>query len=1007
MKKRLLIQLVFGSLVLLASATCATAQIPPPTPEILYYRFDGTGTTVPNQALTPPPGTATANIMGSITQGSTGQCNTALVGSGLSATTDYLNTNWAPNLGTSSWSISFWTSNIIPSSTLFYIFGDIGTASFRCFTNGVAGPNNWIIRGAGLTDVTVSGGATTAPHMTTFVYDNAAGNMKGYLDGVLVTTVTQGAVNFTGTGPLKVMGYSANVGAPAGGLLDEYRLYNRAITAAEVLALYQRNTYATLNVNACGTSYTSPSGNNTWTTPGTYSDVLTGANMYCGDSNLTINLSFTAPVTPTVSIAANPGTSVCPGSSVTFTATPTNGGTPTYQWYKNGVLQAPTGNTYTDNSFTTGTTVHAIMTSTLPCVSSATATSNTLTMTVLPTVTPDVTIAANPGTTICPAQSVTFTATPVNGGTPTYQWFKNNVLQASTTNTFTDNTITNGATIKCVITPVGVCASTPTDTSNILTMTVNPNVTPDVSIASNQGTSVCAGTSVTFTATPTNAGTPTYQWFKNNVLQASTTNTFTDNTLTNGNTVRAVITSSGVCTTTPVDSSNIITMTIIPTVTPDVTISVNPSGAICEGMPAFFLATPTNGGTTPAYQWFKNNVLQPATGNTYEANNFANSDVIKCVLTSNEQCPVPATDTSNNITMNITAATNSLAGAAGTTESNNATIIANTDMKHSDCDLMATITPSGGNPINTNTIVRVTIDNTVTFYNGNTPYVQRHYDIEPDNATPTTSATITLYAYQSEFDAYNAAAWGHPPLPSGGVDNGNVKITQFHGTGTAPGNYTGAAELIIPTVNWDATNNWWEMTFPVTGFSGFYIHTAWTDNPLAITLKNIKATNIGSANRVNWETATEDKGDIFALESSIDGKIFNSLTTIPAKGSPSVYTYNDEHPAAGITYYRLKLTDNTNVTKYSNIASARMNTGNIASLQAYPNPAKDKLTITVEGNHSDNGVITITDMMGRVMSVTPLNSNQITVDISKFSTGNYIIKYIDDMNTSMIKVTKQ
>ena len=98
-------------------------------PELLYYKFDGIGNTVPNMASAPPLGTGTATILGAITQGGTGQCGGALIGSGISATTDYLNTGWATNLTGTSWTISFWSSNITPSATLYYIFGDVGAAS--------------------------------------------------------------------------------------------------------------------------------------------------------------------------------------------------------------------------------------------------------------------------------------------------------------------------------------------------------------------------------------------------------------------------------------------------------------------------------------------------------------------------------------------------------------------------------------------------------------------------------------------------------------------------------------------------------------------------------------------------------------------------------------------------------------------------------------------------------------------------------------------------------------
>ena len=103
----------------------------------MYYKFDGTGTTVPNEA-TSPVGSNPATILGGVTQGSTGQFGGGLIGSGVTSSTDYLNTGWAPNLGGSSWTISLYLNGNYPGATLYYFFGDVNTASLRAFTNGVA-----------------------------------------------------------------------------------------------------------------------------------------------------------------------------------------------------------------------------------------------------------------------------------------------------------------------------------------------------------------------------------------------------------------------------------------------------------------------------------------------------------------------------------------------------------------------------------------------------------------------------------------------------------------------------------------------------------------------------------------------------------------------------------------------------------------------------------------------------------------------------------------------------
>ncbi|MFN8166751.1 MAG: hypothetical protein U0X76_11455 [Bacteroidia bacterium] len=382
------------------------------------------------------------------------------------------------------------------------------------------------------------------------------------------------------------------------------------------------------------------------------------ANNTCGSSAAsTLSVTVNPNVAASVSIAASPSTGICSGTNVTFTATPTNGGaSPSYQWKKNGVNVGTNSSTYSDAALTNGNTIQCVMTSNASCVTGSPASSNTLTMTVTTSVAASVSIAASPSGAICSGTSVTFTATPTNGGAaPGYQWKKNGTNVGTNSTTYTDAALVNSDIITCVMTSNATCATGSPATSNAITMTVNPNVTASVSIAASPAGAICSGTNVTFTATPTNGGaSPTYQWKKNGVNVGTNSATYSDAALATGNTITCTMTSNASCVSGSPATSNTITMTVNANVAASVSIAASPSGTICSGTNVTFTATPTNGGASPTYQWKKNGVNVGTNSATYSDATLANGNTITCTMTSNASCVTGSPATSNTITMAVT-----------------------------------------------------------------------------------------------------------------------------------------------------------------------------------------------------------------------------------------------------------------------------------------------------------------------------------------------------------------
>ena len=362
----------------------------------------------------------------------------------------------------------------------------------------------------------------------------------------------------------------------------------------------------------------------------------------CSDIKpVTVVVNLTVAAGVTIEASANP---VCTGTSVTFTATPTNGGaSPSYQWKVNGINAGTNSATYSYIPLNNDA-VTCVLTSNATCTTGSPATSSPITMTVNPNLPASVSIAAVPSGPVCTGTSVTFTATPTNGGaSPSYQWKVNGINAGTNSATYSYIPLNNDA-VTCVLTSNATCTTGSPATSSPITMTVNPNLPASVSIAAVPSGPVCTGTSVTFTATPTNGGaSPSYQWKVNGINAGTNSATYSYIPL-NNDAVTCVLTSNATCTTGSPATSSPITMTVNPNLPASVSIAAVPSGPVCTGTSVTFTATPTNGGASPSYQWKVNGINAGTNSATYSYIPL-NNDAVTCVLTSNATCTTgsPAT----------------------------------------------------------------------------------------------------------------------------------------------------------------------------------------------------------------------------------------------------------------------------------------------------------------------------------------------------------------------------
>lgn len=149
---------------------------------------------------------------------------------------------------------------------------------------------------------------------------------------------------------------------------------------------------------------------------------------------------------------------------------------------------------------------------------------------------------------------------------------------------------------------------------------------------------------------------------------------------------------------------------------------------------------------------------------------------------------------------------------------------------------------------------------------------------------------------------------------------------------------------------------------------------------------------------VYWATFSQQNSVQFEVMRSAAGERWESLTSVPASKntrSGNNYRWTDSEPLNGLSYYRIKETDQEGVEHYSKILSYFKESDG-KSVLCYPNPFQSHLDLTADLFF--DGEIFVRDTLGRVFYQQKTgvdHGRQVRLDLAHLPSGMYVLEYAD------------
>ncbi|MCB9281758.1 MAG: hypothetical protein H6562_22905 [Lewinellaceae bacterium] len=166
---------------------------------------------------------------------------------------------------------------------------------------------------------------------------------------------------------------------------------------------------------------------------------------------------------------------------------------------------------------------------------------------------------------------------------------------------------------------------------------------------------------------------------------------------------------------------------------------------------------------------------------------------------------------------------------------------------------------------------------------------------------------------------------------------------------------------------------------------------------LPVSMERFSASQYGKGVLVSWQTGSEHNNQFFSIERSTDGgQSFKEIGQVEGAGDSDVplnYRFEDDTPAFGLNYYRLRQVDFDGKFTIHKVVAVDFRPEQ-PGLNLFPTLVQDELTVQLPQPAEQPAQISIWNQLGQSMGAFTLPAGQpkMTLPLHNLASGPYIVQ---------------